>query len=144
MIKQAMGNGGDFELPPQLLEVLPSDPYEQLEVARKLTSMAIASRVSKLEAEATKLRQKLAEKEQLIYGLQERLVEAEQTLQETTNRLSHALDDQVSESALLAVLFSFAQPAILTEQEAIRIPLVAKRRLPFLHDSGSFTCAVTL
>jgi hypothetical protein len=66
----SMGNGGgEFELPQEVLAVLPSDPYEQLDVARRITAMAVAARVSK--------------------------VEAENTLQETSARLSHALDEQV-------------------------------------------------
>jgi len=89
-----MANGGEFELPPEMLSVLPSDPYEQLDVARRITAMAVAARVSKLESETGKLRQKLTEKEHTIYGLQERVVEAESTLQETSARLSHALDEQ--------------------------------------------------
>jgi hypothetical protein len=92
----SMGNGGgEFELPQEVLAVLPSDPYEQLDVARRITAMAVAARVSKLESETGKLRQKLTEKEHVIYGLQERVVEAENTLQETSARLSHALDEQV-------------------------------------------------
>ena len=90
-----MMNGGEFELPQEVLQVLPSDPYEQLDVARRITAMAVAARVSKLESETGKLRQKLTEKEHIIYGLQERVVEAETTLQETSARLSHALDEQV-------------------------------------------------
>ncbi len=94
----AMGNGGgggEFELPQELLSVLPSDPYEQLDVARRITAMAVAARVSKLELETGKLRLKLAEKEHIIHGLQERIGDAESTLQETSARLSRALDEQV-------------------------------------------------
>ncbi|XP_024378652.1 uncharacterized protein At4g15545 isoform X2 [Physcomitrium patens] len=91
----SMGNGGgEFEISQELLSVLPSDPYEQLEVARRITGMAVAARVSKLEGETVKLRQKLTEKEHLIYGLQERIGEAQSTLQETSARLSVALDVQ--------------------------------------------------
>jgi hypothetical protein len=89
------GGGGEFELPQELLSVLPSDPYEQLDVARRITAMAVAARVSKLESETGKLRLKLAEKEHVIHGLQERVGDAESTLQETSARLSHALDEQV-------------------------------------------------
>jgi hypothetical protein len=94
----AMGNGGgggEFELPQELLSVLPSDPYEQLDVARRITAMAVAARVSKLELETGKLRLKLAEKEHIIHGLQERIGDTESTLQETSSRLSRALDEQV-------------------------------------------------
>lgn len=89
-----MMNGVDPDLPAEVLAVLPSDPYEQLDVARKITAMAIASRLSRLEGESAKLRQKLTEKEQIIYELQERLSEMEGTLQDTAARLSVALDEQ--------------------------------------------------
>lgn len=92
--RHEMVNGADPDLPEEVLAVLPSDPYEQLDVARKITAMAVASRLSRLEAESGKLRQKLTEKERIIYGLQERIGELEQTLQETTARLSVALDEQ--------------------------------------------------
>ncbi|CAM6015472.1 unnamed protein product [Sphagnum balticum] len=94
-----MGNGaggGEFELPQELLSVLPSDPYEQLDVARRITAMAVAARVSKLELETGKLRLKLAEKEHIIHGLQERIGDTESTLQETSARLSRALDEQAN------------------------------------------------
>ena len=44
--------------------MIPTDPYDQLDLARKITSMAIASRVSKLESEVTRLRQMMYEKDQ--------------------------------------------------------------------------------
>ncbi|CAK9196666.1 unnamed protein product [Sphagnum jensenii] len=99
------GGGGEFELPQELLSVLPSDPYEQLDVARRITAMAVAARVSKLELETGKLRLKLAEKEHIIHGLQERIGDTESTLQETSSRLSRALDEQAnlaSEKNMLA------------------------------------------
>ena len=50
MSQSSFGNGGpDFELAEEILAVMPTDPYDQLDLARKITSMAIASRVSKLE-----------------------------------------------------------------------------------------------
>lgn len=85
---------GDLELPKELLAVLPTDPYEQLDIARKITSRAISVRVSKLEAETGKLRQKLGEKESTIYNLQQNVAELEQSLQDNTDRLSRALDEQ--------------------------------------------------
>ncbi|KAL2653670.1 hypothetical protein R1flu_021798 [Riccia fluitans] len=89
-----MGNGGNFEIPQEILAVLPSDPYEQLDLARRITAMAVAERLSKLEGETGKLRAKLAEKELIITELNDRVADAESTLEETTARLSAALDDQ--------------------------------------------------
>ncbi|BBM98549.1 hypothetical protein Mp_1g14350 [Marchantia polymorpha subsp. ruderalis] len=89
-----MGNGGNFEIPQDVLAVLPSDPYEQLDLARRITAMAVAERLSKLEGETGKLRAKLAEKDLIITDLNDRVIDAETTLQETTARLSSALDEQ--------------------------------------------------
>jgi hypothetical protein len=88
------GGGGELELPQDFLSVLPSDPYEQLDVARRITAMAVTARVANLESETGKLRLKLAEKEHVIHDLQERVGDAESSLQETTARLAHALDEQ--------------------------------------------------
>nr|DAD46896.1 TPA_asm: hypothetical protein HUJ06_016833 [Nelumbo nucifera] len=38
------GGGMDFHLPDEILSVIPTDPYEQLNLARKITSMAIVGR----------------------------------------------------------------------------------------------------
>nr|PNR41120.1 hypothetical protein PHYPA_018523 [Physcomitrium patens] len=89
-----MGNGGEFELSQEVLAVLPSDPYEQLDVARRITAMAISTRMSKLESETGKLRQRLAEKEHVILGLQERVAEAQSTLQETNSKITQSMDEQ--------------------------------------------------
>ncbi|KAG0569428.1 hypothetical protein KC19_6G090100 [Ceratodon purpureus] len=89
-----MGNGGEFELSQDVLAVLPSDPYEQLEIARRITAMAVATRMSKLEAETGKLRQKLTEKEHVIHGLQERVSEAEATLEDTNAKFSQSMEEQ--------------------------------------------------
>jgi hypothetical protein len=94
----AMQNGGEdavFEFPQEVLAILPSDPYEQLDVARTITAMAVAARVSKLELETGNLRLKLAEKENIIHVLQERSGDPESTLHETSARLSRALGEQV-------------------------------------------------
>ncbi|KAG0586380.1 hypothetical protein KC19_2G086300 [Ceratodon purpureus] len=101
-----MGNGGEFELSQEVLSVLPADPYEQLDVARRITAMAVSSRMSKLEAETGKLRQKLAEKDHMIHGLQERVSAAQSTLVETNAKISKSMEEQtklVSEKNTLAV-----------------------------------------
>ncbi|XP_002974363.2 uncharacterized protein At4g15545 isoform X1 [Selaginella moellendorffii] len=102
-----MGNA-DFDLPESICSVLPDDPYEQLDVARRITAMAIVARVGKLEAEEKKASQKILERERTIYELQERLVEAERSLQETNARLGHALEEQAKmaneKNALMATV----------------------------------------
>jgi hypothetical protein len=87
-------NASDFELPEELLGILPTDPYEQLELARRITSIAVGSRVSKLEAEASKFKIKITEKDQRIYELEEKINQLEKALNETGERLSHSLEEQ--------------------------------------------------
>lgn len=90
-----MGNGGEFELSQEVVSVLPSDPYEQIDIASRITAMAVSTRVSKLETEAGKLRQKMTEKEHVIHGLQERISKATGALQEQSAKLSHSEAEQV-------------------------------------------------
>ncbi|KAJ7545619.1 hypothetical protein O6H91_08G004100 [Diphasiastrum complanatum] len=96
----------DFDLPQAILSALPSDPFEQLDVARKITSMALISRVEKMEVEEIKLLRKLSERDGIVSSLQERLANVEQSLEETSSRLSHALDEQVKLTNEKAVLLT--------------------------------------
>ena len=57
--------------------MIPTDPYDQLDLARKITSMAIASRVSKLESEVTRLRQMMYEKDRVAFYLEEKVSQLE-------------------------------------------------------------------
>lgn len=94
----AMGSGdGELGLSEELMAVLPSDPNQQLELARRITARAVASRASKLEAESVKLKQKLKEKEHLQLGLQARLLKAQSILQETDAKIILSMDEQVTE-----------------------------------------------
>ncbi|XP_010274100.1 PREDICTED: uncharacterized protein At4g15545 isoform X2 [Nelumbo nucifera] len=89
------GGGTDFHLPDEILSVIPTDPYDQLDLARKITSMAIASRVSKLESETGRLRQKISEKDRLVFELEEKVSQLQQALQETDARLRVSLDENM-------------------------------------------------
>nr|XP_010941613.1 uncharacterized protein At4g15545 isoform X2 [Elaeis guineensis] len=86
-------NGADFHLPDEILSVIPTDPYEQLDVARKITSMAIASRVTRLEDEARRLRQKISERDRLISELQDRLDHLDRKVHDSDARLRAALEE---------------------------------------------------
>ncbi|OIV99043.1 hypothetical protein TanjilG_32302 [Lupinus angustifolius] len=83
----------DFHIPDEILSIIPTDPYEQLDLARKITSMAIASRVSSLESESSGLRNKLVEKERLIFDLKGRVSALTNACHEAEARLQNALDD---------------------------------------------------
>lgn len=89
------GGGVDFSLPDEILSVIPTDPYDQLDLARKITSMAIASRVSKLEAEAGRLRQKVGEKDRVIEEFEDRIAELERMLKEADARLRLTVEENV-------------------------------------------------
>ncbi len=86
---------GDSELSKKVLTVLPSDPYEQLEVARQITNLAVASKMSELESGTMKLQQTLVEKDQMISTLQEHVANIQTTLLETSAKLTLALNEQV-------------------------------------------------
>lgn len=94
-----------FDLPEEVLEVLPADPFEQLDVARKITSIALSTRVSALEAESSDLRAGLAEKDDLIAYLQSRVESLDASLGDALDKLSRSeLDKEnlVKENELLA------------------------------------------
>lgn len=85
----------DFDLPEEVLSALPADPFEQLDVARKITSIALASRVSGLESEVSVLRLRLSEREDLVAELCAKLETLEASLSELSDRLAHAQDEKV-------------------------------------------------
>lgn len=108
--QQTTGGGGsshnnavDFDLPDEILAVIPTDPYHQLDLARKITSMAIASRVSSLESDTGRLRQKLLEKDRVINELEDRV----STLTRASQQAHSALNNAVEENVWSFVFFFF-------------------------------------
>lgn len=89
------GGPPDFGLPEEVLAVLPSDPFEQLDVARKITSIALAGRVSRLESEAARLRQRLAEKDDLVADLRAQLETLDASLADLSHQLAQAQEEKV-------------------------------------------------
>ncbi|XP_020206615.1 uncharacterized protein At4g15545 isoform X2 [Cajanus cajan] len=85
----------DFDLPDEILSVIPTDPYQQLDLARKITSMAIASRVSSLESDASRLRHKLLEKDRLIADLEDRVSSLTRASHQTQSTLNNALNENI-------------------------------------------------
>ncbi|KAE8076904.1 hypothetical protein FH972_015525 [Carpinus fangiana] len=88
--------GSNFGLPEEVLEVLPSDPFEQLDVARKITSVALSTRVSALESESSDLRAQLAEKDRIIAELQAQVESLDASLSETADQLARADEEKES------------------------------------------------
>lgn len=84
-----------FDLPDEVLRVLPSDPFEQLDVARKITSIALSTRVSALESESSDLRELLSEKEKEIADLQSHVESLEASLSDAFHKLSLADGEKV-------------------------------------------------
>jgi predicted RNase H-like nuclease (RuvC/YqgF family) len=92
----------------EVMAVLPSNPYEQIDLARRITSLAIASRVSRLESETRTLKQKLSEKDTLLSELQEQVLRVNHAREETEVRLRIALEENVIKlicSEILIFLF---------------------------------------
>ncbi|KAJ3693530.1 hypothetical protein LUZ60_009010 [Juncus effusus] len=83
----------DFHLPDEILAVIPTDPYDQLDVARKITSMAIASRVTRLESESTRLRQQIAERDRTVEELKEKVANLDRIAEEYSMKLKIALEE---------------------------------------------------
>ncbi|XWS10712.1 hypothetical protein CRYUN_Cryun38cG0021200 [Craigia yunnanensis] len=91
----SQGGGMEFNLAEEILAVIPTDPYEQLDLARKITSMAIASRVSKMEAEMGKMNTKMYEKDRIIYELEEKLSRLQQANHDAESRLKIVFDENI-------------------------------------------------
>ncbi|KAI3707244.1 hypothetical protein L6452_25589 [Arctium lappa] len=87
-----------FDLPPEVLEVLPSDPYEQLDVARKITSIALFARISVLESESSELRDQLADSDVVVEDLQAQIESLNSSLSDSLDKLSRV--DQEKEVLL--------------------------------------------
>ncbi|CAH8381187.1 unnamed protein product [Eruca vesicaria subsp. sativa] len=85
----------DLELSDEVLSVIPMDPFEQLDLARKITSMAIASRVSNLDSEVVELRQKLQSKETVVRELEEKASRLERERREADSRLKMVLEENM-------------------------------------------------
>lgn len=91
-----MAHGGtDFSLPDKILSVIPTDPDEQLDLARKITSMAIAARVTKLETEAGSLLKKIHEKDRVIQHLEDKVFQLDRACQDAELRLKIMREDNV-------------------------------------------------
>ncbi|XP_031252052.1 uncharacterized protein At4g15545 isoform X3 [Pistacia vera] len=98
-------SGSTFDLHEEVLQVLPSDPFEQLDVARKITSLALSTRVSALESESSALRAQLAEKDSVIADLQAQIESFDSSLSDITNKLSQAQlekENLIKDNAYLA------------------------------------------
>ena len=104
-------SSSNYDLPDEVLQILPSDPFEQLDVARKITSIALSTRVSALESESSTLRAKLAEKDSLIAELQSQVDSFDASL---SDKLAQAELDKVRPDPTLFLPNSGSSNCLLT------------------------------
>ncbi|WVZ11519.1 hypothetical protein V8G54_016049 [Vigna mungo] len=90
------GGTANFDLPEEMMQVLPSDPFHQLDVARKITSIALSTRVNALESELSTLRTQIADRDNLIADLQSQIDSLDASLSETADKLLLAEQDKES------------------------------------------------
>nr|CAD1844553.1 unnamed protein product [Ananas comosus var. bracteatus] len=84
---------------------LPTSASPQVQLARKITSIALAGRVSRLESEAARLRQRLAEKDDLVADLRAQIETLDASLAEISHQLAQAQEEKetlLSENASLS------------------------------------------
>ncbi|KAL1119404.1 hypothetical protein V6Z11_D01G100700 [Gossypium hirsutum] len=91
----SQGGGMDFNLAEEVLAVIPTDTYEQLDLARKITSMAIASRVSNMEGKMGRMRAKMYEKDHIIFELEDKLSTLQQLNQDAESRFKIAFEENI-------------------------------------------------
>ncbi|XP_011097635.1 uncharacterized protein At4g15545 [Sesamum indicum] len=123
-----------FDLPDEVLAVIPIDPYDQLDLARKITSMAIASRVTNLEAEAGSLRDKLQDKDRLIRELEDKVSRLEGAYEDAELRLRIANEDNMK---LLKEKESLALTAKKLSRDLAKLEAFKRQLMQSLNDENS-------
>ncbi|CAL4973851.1 unnamed protein product [Urochloa decumbens] len=121
-------------LPDAIAAALPPDPYEQLEVARKITAVAVAARASRLELEAARLRQRLADRDRVAAELADRAARLEQALRDADARLRAALDDNAK---LAKERDSLAQTTKKLARDLAKLETFKRRLMQSLGDDNS-------
>ncbi|XP_047334844.1 uncharacterized protein At4g15545-like [Impatiens glandulifera] len=124
----------DFHIPDEVLAVIPTDPYEQLDLARKITSMAIASRVSNLELEVERLRKKVNDKDRSISELEDKVVQLDRACQEADTKFKLVQDDNVK---LVKERDSLAMTARKLGRDLIKLETFKKHLMQSLNDDNS-------
>ncbi|KAL9256855.1 putative prolyl 4-hydroxylase 4 [Drosera capensis] len=83
-----------FGLSDEIISVLPSDPFEQLDVARKITSIALSSRVESLESEASELRAAITERDRILEDLNSQVESLDGAAADLADKLAAALQEK--------------------------------------------------
>ncbi|CAN4112823.1 unnamed protein product [Withania somnifera] len=92
----------EFDLPEEVLSVLPSDPFDQLDLARKLTSIALSTRISSLESDVAALRHLLSERDDIISDLHCQLDSLDSDASDRLSRAEQEKESLVKENATLS------------------------------------------
>ena len=133
-----MSPPSELDLPPEIVTVLPADPYEQLEIARKITSMAITSRVGDLESSTKHLTRQVEEKDFTISHLERRVSELQLALEQSSARLSGALENQVHNQRKREIAENLSSPfSSLATHDSLVSPVLVLLVSPLSHH-GSF------
>lgn len=127
-------SGHDFNLPDEILSVIPTDPYDQLDLARKITSMAIASRVSNLETETGRLRQSLNDKDRVIVQLEEKVAVLGDACQDAQVQLRIVTEDNMK---LSRERDSFAMTAKKLSRDLAKLETFKRQLMQSLSEDDS-------
>lgn len=81
-------------LPQEVLAVLPTEPYAQVELAHKIVHFSFSQKVAQLEAETQHLREVVLQKQNVVKTLERRVSGLEVEVQELQAKNKQALDEQ--------------------------------------------------
>ncbi|KAJ4754596.1 interactor of constitutive active ROPs protein [Rhynchospora pubera] len=128
------GSPSEHRISDEVMAVLPTDPYEQLDLARRITSLAIASRVSRLETETLTLKQKLSEKDSLLAELQGQVSQVNRAREETEARLRVAQEENVK---LAKERDTLAQSSKKLSRDLAKLETFKRQLMQSLNDENS-------
>ncbi|KAF5797882.1 hypothetical protein HanRHA438_Chr07g0296691 [Helianthus annuus] len=120
-----------FDLPQEVLQLLPSDPFEQLDFARKITSIALFTRISALESESFALRHQLNDKDLVVDDLNAQIDSLNTSLLDVVDQLSRA--DQEKE-VLLKENASLAEQVKKLNRDVAKLESFRKTLMMSLQD----------
>ncbi|KAG2500506.1 hypothetical protein HYH03_001283 [Edaphochlamys debaryana] len=113
------------------MQVLPQDPFAQLELASRIAQHALASKASQMEAEGQQLREALVQKQNHIKMLERRVSTLELELADMASKSKQAVEEAhrlQSEKGLLA------DTVKRLHKEVARLEAFKKNLLSHLHD----------
>ncbi|KAL6909944.1 hypothetical protein ACP4OV_001202 [Aristida adscensionis] len=131
MAAEASAEMEDFGIPAEMMALLPADPFAQLDVARRITSMALASRLGRLEAEAARLRAQLADRDAEAEDLRERVEQLDAALAVASGRLRRAEEEK---ETLLNEKASLSNTVRKLNRDVAKLEILKKTLMESLHE----------